>query len=79
MLRVKLFPTLAKRARSGALEMEMPWEPGMRVIDVITREGFSDEEAEVIAAVINGEMAISNEAVLEDGDEVELRVAIAGG
>ncbi len=50
-----------------------------RVVDIINREGFFGEEADVIAAVINGEMADSNQSPISDGDHVELIVALAGG
>ncbi len=79
MLQVKVFPTLAKRSVSGQTSLEIPWEPGMRVVDIINREGFFGEEADVIAAVINGEMADSNQSPISDGDHVELIVALAGG
>ena len=78
MLKLKLFPTLVKLSATKLPEFGMPWEPGMRVIDVINREGFRGDEADVIAAIVNGEQA-DPEQLLSDGDHVELIVAIAGG
>ncbi len=78
MLKLKLFPTLVKLSATKLPEFEAPWEPGIRVIDVINREGFHGDEAGVIAAIVNGEQA-DPEQLLRDGDRVELMVAIAGG
>ncbi|HWO93964.1 MAG TPA: MoaD/ThiS family protein [Dehalococcoidia bacterium] len=56
----------------------MEWQPGMRVIDLLHREGWQGDDAAAIAAIVNGEQAAA-ERELHDGDQVELMVAIAGG
>ena len=69
---------LAERSRSGALRLEMPFEPGMVAGDVVSREGFSGAEAEAIVVMVNSEQA-KKETPLNDGDVVELVTQMVGG
>jgi len=78
MIKVKLFPSLVKRSKSGLPELEIPAEDGLRAGDIIAREGFSPAEAEAILLIVNG-MQVSPDTPLADGDRVELMLAIAGG
>ena len=40
MIRVKLYNLLAERSLSGRDQYELPYEIGLRPIDIIRREGF---------------------------------------
>ena len=78
MIRVKLYNLLAERSLSGNEEYELPYEAGLRPIDIIRREGFGGEEAEAIVVLVNEEQA-TRETPLSDGDRVELMINMVGG
>ncbi len=78
MIRVKLYNLLAERSLSGKEEYEIPFEPGMRPVDLIHREGFRGEEEEAIVVIINDEQA-ARDTALADGDRVELMINMVGG
>ena len=77
-VRVKLYNLLAERSLSGRDAYDVPFEDGLRPIDVIRREGFDGEEAEAIVVLINDEQA-TRETPLSDGDRVELMINMVGG
>lgn len=78
MIRVKLYNLLAERSLSGRDLYEVPFEPGLRAVDLINREGFSGEEAEAIVVLVNDEQA-TRETALSDGDRVEFMINMVGG
>ncbi len=78
MIRVKLYNVLAERSLSGKAEYEVPFEDGLRPLDVMHREGFRGEEEGSIVVLINDRQA-SRETPLSDGDRVELMINMAGG
>jgi sulfur carrier protein ThiS len=78
MIRVRLYNLLAERSLSGREQYELPFEEGLRPIDIIRREGFRGEEAEAIVVLVNEEQA-SPESPLSDGDRVELMINMGGG
>jgi hypothetical protein len=78
MIRVKLYNLLAERSLSGREEYELPFESGMRPLDIIHREGFRGEEAEAIVVLVNDEQA-TRETPLAEGDRVEFLINMVGG
>ena len=78
MIRVRLYNLLAERALSGKDQYELPFEEGLRPVDIIRREGFRGEEEEAIVVLINDEQA-TRESPLSDGDRVELMINMVGG
>jgi sulfur carrier protein ThiS len=78
MIRVKLYNLLAERSLSGKDEYDLPFESGMRPLDIIHREGFRGEEADAIVVLVNDEQA-TRETPLEEGDRVELLINMVGG
>ena len=78
MIRVRLYNLLAERSLSGREEYEIPYEEGLRPIDIIHREGFRGEEAEAIVVLVNDQQA-SRDMPLADGDRVELMINMVGG
>lgn len=78
MIRVKLYNLLAERSLSGREEYDLPFEKGLRPIDIIQREGFQGEEAQAIVVLVNEEQA-TRETPLSDGDRVELLINMVGG
>ena len=78
MIRVKLYSLLAERSLSGKEEYEVPFDQGMRPVDLIHREGFRGEEEEAIVVIVNDEQA-TRESTLADGDRVELMINMVGG
>ena len=78
MIRVKLYNLLAERSLSGRDQYELPYEAGLRPIDIIRREGFGGDEAEAIVVLVNEEQA-TRETPLSDGDRVELMINMVGG
>ena len=78
MIRVKLYNLLAERSLSGRDEYELPFEQGLRPVDIIRREGFHGEEEEAILVLINDEQA-TRQTPLADGDRVELMINMVGG
>ena len=78
MIRVRLYNLLAERSLSGKDEYEIPFEEGLRPIDIIHREGFHGEEEQAIVVLVNDEQS-TREAALSDGDRVELMINMVGG
>lgn len=78
MIRVKLYNLLAERSLSGKDEYEIPFEEGLRPVDIIRREGFHGEEEEAIVVLINDEQA-TRQIPLSDGDRVEFMINMVGG
>ena len=78
MVRVKLYNLLTERSLSGRDEYELPFEQGLRPVDIIHREGFHGEEEEAILVLINDEQA-TRQTPLADGDRVELMINMVGG
>jgi sulfur carrier protein ThiS len=77
-VRVKLYNLLAERSLSGRDEYEVPFEDGLRPVDLIHREGFFGEEEQAIVVLVNDEQSI-RDAALSDGDRVELMINMVGG
>jgi sulfur carrier protein ThiS len=63
---------------SGLEEYEVPFEPGLRAIDLIHKEGFFGEEAEAIVVLLNDEQT-TRDAAFSDGDRVEFLINMVGG
>jgi sulfur carrier protein ThiS len=78
MIRVKLYNLLVERSLSGKGEYAIPFEEGLRPLDVMHREGFHGEEEEAIVVLVNDELAGSRTR-LSDGDRVELMINMVGG
>ena len=78
MIRVKFYNLLAERSLSGREEYEVPFEEGLRAIDLIHREGFQGEEAEAIVVLVNDEQS-TRDAHLSDGERVEFLINMVGG
>jgi hypothetical protein len=78
MIRVKFYNLLAERSMSGQEQYEVPFESGLRAVDLINREGFYGEEAEAIVVLVNDEQS-TREASLADGDSVEFLINMVGG
>lgn len=78
MIRVRFYNLLAERSLSGKQEYEIPFEEGLRPVDIIHREGFHGEEAEAIVILINDEQA-TRQTPLSDGDRVEFMINMVGG
>jgi len=74
----KMFPILTNLSKSKVAEKEVEWFDGMTVQHLIDLEGFSEQDQEAIAAVVNATQA-RRTTVLTDGESVELLVNIAGG
>lgn len=77
-VRIRLFSTLVGLSKTKQPNFELDWREGMTVAEVVADEGFSEQDAEAIAAVVNGEQA-PFECLLRDGDEVEFIVNLQGG
>jgi len=77
-VRVRLFSTLVGLSKTKQPNFELDWREGMTVAEVVAGEGFSDQDAEAIAAVVNGEQ-VQFERLLQDGDELEFIVNLQGG
>ena len=78
MIRVKLYNLLAERSLSGKEEYDLPFEQGLKPVDIIHREGFYGEEEDAIVVLINDEQA-TGKSPLADGDRVELMINMVGG
>lgn len=78
MIRVRWYNLLAERSLSGREEYEVPFEQGLRPVDLIRREGFHGEEEQAIVVLVNDEQA-TRETPLSDGDRVELMINMVGG
>lgn len=77
-VQIRLFTTLVSLSKTKQPKFDLDWREGMTVADVVSAEGFSEQDAEAIAAVVNGEQA-DFERTLHDGDEVEFIVNLQGG
>ena len=56
----------------------MAWKPGLTVQDILDAEELDEEHLDAIATLVN--LVQSHfETELQDGDEVEFLVSIAGG
>ncbi|MER3487996.1 MAG: hypothetical protein C4307_04360 [Chloroflexota bacterium] len=75
---VRFFPLLAKRARSRQETLEVAFQPGLRPIDIIRAEGFTETDAEAIMVLVNNRQAELDEPV-QDGDRLEFMIAMSGG
>jgi molybdopterin converting factor small subunit len=78
MIRVKFYNLLAERSLSGQEAYDIPFEDGLRAIQLIQREGFQGEEVDAIVVLVNDEQS-TREAVLSDGDRVEFLINMVGG
>ena len=78
MIRIKFYNLLAERSMTGQEEYEVPFEEGLRAIQLINREGFLGEEAEAIVVLVNDEQS-TRDARLSDGDRVEFLINMVGG
>lgn len=78
MIKLRLFPVLAKQSRSGKVEQEIAFRLGMTAGDILQREGFDGVEAMSILVVVNDQQ-VSHDTPLRDGDLVELMLAVEGG
>jgi len=78
VIRIKFYNLLAERSMTGQEEYEVPFEEGLRAIQLINREGFLGEEAEAIVVLVNDEQS-TRDARLSDGDRVEFLINMVGG
>lgn len=78
MIQVRFYNLLAERSLSGKEEYQVPYEDGLRPVDIIHREGFHGEEEQAIVVLVNEEQA-TRETDLRDGDRVELLINMVGG
>ena len=74
----KMFPILANLSTSKLTDQDVDWFEGITPQDLIDQEGFEGQDQEAIAVVVNDTQS-KKDAVLADGDRVELLVNIAGG
>ena len=77
-VRVTFFPLLAKRAASRRESFEAPFSDGMRPIDLVREEGFSDTDAEAIMVLVN-DTQVDLDTPIKDGDRLEFMIGIQGG
>ena len=77
-VQVKLFMTLVPLSKTQRPTFEVDWTDGLTVKDLLDAEGFSEQDQEAIAAVINDTQAQHGDA-LNDGDRVDLLVNMQGG
>ena len=77
-VQVRFYNLLAERSLSGKEQYAVPFEAGLKPIDLIRREGFDGEEAQAIVVLVNDEQA-TRETALADGDRVELMINMVGG
>jgi molybdopterin converting factor small subunit len=78
MIRVRLYNLLAERSLSGKDQYDLPFEDGLRPVDIMHREGFHGDEEQAIVVLVNDEQA-TRETPLSDGDRVELMINMVGG
>ena len=78
MIHVRLQTVLAERSLSGKEQYTVPFEEGMRPVDLLRREGFRGEDQAAIVVLINEEQA-NRETPLSDGDRLDLMMNMAGG
>ncbi len=77
-VQVKLFMTLIPLSKTKRPTFEVDWSDGLTVKDLLNAEGFSEQDQEAIAAVINNVQAQHGD-LLSDGDHVDLLVNLQGG
>ena len=77
-VQVKLFMTLIPLSKTKRPTFEVDWSDGLTVKDLLNAEGFSEQDQEAIAAVINNVQAQHGD-LLSDGDRVDLLVNLQGG
>lgn len=75
---VKLFMTLIPLSKTKRPTFEVSWSDGLTIKDLLDAEGFSAQDQEAIAAVINNVQAQHSDT-LNDGDRVDLLVNLQGG
>ncbi|MXY78820.1 MAG: hypothetical protein F4Y94_03820 [Chloroflexi bacterium] len=75
---VRMFTTLVALSKTKQPSFDVEWREGMTVADIVAAEGFSEQDAEAIAAIVNSEQSESDRT-LHDGDEVEFIVNLQGG
>lgn len=75
---VRMMPLLARLAQSQRQEFQVDYRPGLKPVDILTAEGFTETDLVGIAVLVNGGQAEAGEP-LADGDRVELVVAMQGG
>ncbi len=78
MISVKLFPTVAARSQSKQRDLTLPFRNGITAGDVLKQEGFPDDYIRYLVVMINGQQA-KLETPLNDGDVLDIMVALAGG
>jgi sulfur carrier protein ThiS len=72
-----MYLDLPQLSRSGKKQQRLPYEPGLRAVDLLDRE-FPTGGHELIMVVVNGEHSPHTTA-LKDGDTVELLHPMVGG
>ena len=77
-VQIKLFMTLIPLSKTKRSTFEIDWSDGLTIKDLLNAEGFSEQDQEAIAAVINNVQA-QHDDVLNDGDRVDLLVNLQGG
>ena len=75
---VRMFTPLVALSKTKQPSFDVEWREGMTVADIVAAEGFSEQDAEAIAAIVNSEQS-EFDRTLHDGDEVEFIVNLQGG
>ncbi len=75
---VRMFTTLVALSKTKQPSFDVDWREGMTVAEIVAAEGFSEQDAEAIAAIVNREQS-EFDRTLHDGDEVEFIVNLQGG
>jgi molybdopterin converting factor small subunit len=75
---VTFAPLLAKRASSRRESFAVPFQAGLRPIDIVRGEGFSEADAEAILVLVNDAQA-DLDTPIHDGDRLEFMIGISGG
>ncbi len=75
---VKFFPLLAARAKSKRESLIISYSEGLRPIDIVLDEGFSETDAEAIMVLVNNTQA-DLDTPIKDGDSLEFMIGISGG
>jgi sulfur carrier protein ThiS len=73
-----MFTTLVALSKTKQPSFDVDWREGMTVAEIVAAEGFSGQDAEAIAAIVNSEQS-DFDRTLHDGDEVEFIVNLQGG
>ena len=74
---VRMFTTLVALSKTKQPSFDVDWREGMTVAEIVAAEGFSEQDAEAIAAIVNSEQS-EFDRTLHDGDEVEFIVNLQG-